>query len=48
MGDIDYRRLLPVLRAHYAGPLGVEYCGPGDPAPIVADDAAYLREILDS
>lgn len=46
MGKIDYRRLLPVLRKHYAGYLGVEYCGYGDPDWVVADDASYLRSLL--
>lgn len=42
MGEIDYRRLLPVLEQHYDGVLGVEYCGEGDPDWVVADDAKYL------
>jgi sugar phosphate isomerase/epimerase len=45
-GEIDYGRVLRTLAEHYHGPLGVEYCGPGDPVRVAEDDAAYLRELL--
>jgi sugar phosphate isomerase/epimerase len=44
-GDINYRRLLPILLETYQGPLGVEYCGSGDPVMVVEDDATYLQDI---
>jgi sugar phosphate isomerase/epimerase len=47
-GDIDYAQVLPALReTGYEGPLAVEYCGTGDPDVFAADDAAYLKELLE-
>jgi sugar phosphate isomerase/epimerase len=44
LGCIDYFAVLAALRrCGYAGLLGVEYCGGGDPDVFVRRDAEYLR-----
>ena len=46
-GDVNYHQVLLALKATgYAGPLGVEYCGTGDPDVFAEDDARYLRDLM--
>ena len=46
-GDVNYHQVLLALKAAgYEGPLGVEYCGTGDPDVFAEDDARYLRELM--
>lgn len=47
-GDINYYLVLRALKeAGYRGPLAVEYCGTGDPDVFAADDASYMRELIE-
>ena len=47
-GDINYYLVLKALKeARYQGPLAVEYCGTGDPDVFAADDADYLRGLIE-
>ena len=47
-GDINYYRIFTALKAAgYDGPIAVEYCGTGDPDVFAADDAAYLRDLME-
>ena len=46
-GDVNYHQVLSALKeTGYSGPLGVEYCGTGDPDVYAEDDARYLRSLM--
>ncbi|MCH7910399.1 MAG: sugar phosphate isomerase/epimerase, partial [Candidatus Hydrogenedentes bacterium] len=46
-GEIDIRgHLRKLVDLGYTGPLCVEYCGEGDPVPVVERDAEYVKQCL--
>jgi sugar phosphate isomerase/epimerase len=46
-GDVNYHQVLSAVKeTGYEGPMGVEYCGTGDPDVVAEDDIRYLKSLL--